>query len=177
MNGSDIQRRSGTWEDLEHQVDYWFNTLPEGFRPAGRIEASSDFLTCLFPEIFYSIPMCAATTQHYHFARVLLLLHKPQNVIPDRNLGDSLRRHREIATKVTYHCREICGIAIGSLPGYVRIHMLQPLFVAGQCLEHPSERRKIVTILRGIEQDLGWATEYRVQQLLLEWGWETNTPI
>lgn len=29
----------------------------------------------------------------------------------------------------------------------------------------------IVKLLRDVERDLGWATGYRVKQLLREWGW------
>lgn len=56
----------------------------------------------------------------------------------------------------------------------MRIHQIQPLFVVGQCLTHESERQAILELLRGIEVDLGWATEYRVQQLLKVWGWDIN---
>ncbi|MCJ1271014.1 hypothetical protein MMC22_010913 [Lobaria immixta] len=51
---------------------------------------------------------------------------------------------------------------------------IQPLYVAGQCLTDPRERRVILDLLRNIEIDLGWATEYRVEQLLKEWGWENS---
>ena len=48
--------------------------------------------------------------------------------------------------------------------------MTQPLYVAGQCLTHHRERKVIIDLLRGIEVELGWATQYRVQQLEKEWG-------
>lgn len=56
----------------------------------------------------------------------------------------------------------------------VRVHQTQPLFVAGQCLSQSHERHLILELLRGIETDLGWATEYRVQQLLKDWGVESR---
>jgi hypothetical protein len=34
------------------------------------------------------------------------------------------------------------------------------------------ERRVIFDLLRGIESDLGWATDYRVKQLLKGWRWD-----
>lgn len=46
--------------------------------------------------------------------------------------------------------------------------------MAGQCLSEMSERKVVIDLLRGIEKDLGWATEYRVRQLLEQWGWETD---
>ena len=53
----------------------------------------------------------------------------------------------------------------------MRVHQTQPLFVAGQCLSQSHERQVVLELLRGIETDLGWATENRVQKLLNEWGW------
>lgn len=59
----------------------------------------------------------------------------------------------------------------------VRIHSLQPLFVSGQCLTDAKERRLIVRLLRDVESDLGWATGYRVKQLLKEWGWNDEVGV
>jgi hypothetical protein len=63
------------------------------------------------------------------------------------------------------------GIASARLEASARVHSTQPLFVAGQCLTHHRERKTILDLLRGIERDLGWATEDRAQQLLKDWGW------
>jgi hypothetical protein len=35
----------------------------------------------------------------------------------------------------------------------------------------------VLRLLQDIEVDLGWATEYRVKQLLREWGWDENTKV
>jgi hypothetical protein len=43
------------------------------------------------------------------------------------------------------------------------------LFVAGLTMVDIRERRIVYDLLRGIETDLGWATEYRVKQLVEEW--------
>jgi hypothetical protein len=72
---------------------------------------------------------------------------------------------------VREHSHEICGIALARPEGSVRIHQVQPLFVAGQCMTEDRERRVVLDLLRGIEADLGWATDYRVKLLLKEWGW------
>lgn len=122
-----------------------------------------------FAEVFYSLPCCSVTMQHYHFAQIILLLHQPRD--DSNSFRDRLRQYREIPEKIVHHSREICANALGRPPGHVRIHMLQPLFVAGQCLESSEERKVIIGLLRGIETDLGWATEYRVKELLGEWGW------
>ena len=69
------------------------------------------------------------------------------------------------------------GIACSRPEASVRVHSTQPLFVAGQCLTHYSERKVVVDLLRSIETDLGWATEYRVEQLIKEWGWAADSTV
>lgn len=54
----------------------------------------------------------------------------------------------------------------------MRIHALQPLYVAGQCLTGEGERRVVLDLLRGVERETGWCTEYRVRGLKGEWGWD-----
>lgn len=165
------------WLKLCWEFQTWFDGLPETFRPCIRLEQprdlsrSPDAMTPLpFPEIFYSVPTCAATMQHYHFARIALLLNRPPDVVTGPSTArDRLQGYREVTKEVDHRCREICGIALGRPQGAVRIHMVQPLFVAGQCLESPEERQVIVDLLRGIEADLGWATDYRVKQLQADW--------
>jgi hypothetical protein len=163
------------WKRLDRELEGWFNGLPESFNPSGILNPdpeSTDITRRTFSEMFYSIPLCAVTIQHYHFARIIHLLHKPRGL--SSSVREQLQEVREIPNKIKYHSREICGIALGRPPGYVRIHMLQPLFLAGQCLEEVGERNIILNILRGIELDLGWATEYRVKELLADWGWSPN---
>lgn len=169
------------WHRLQAELDAWYNGLPDTFRPCARIEPArspqhtTDDDDYPFPEIWYSMPMCSATMQHYHMARILLLVNKPHESTARRSTVTSrLQSYRSIESEIRYHSHEICGISMARPDGSVRIHSLQPLFVSGQCLTDPRERRTIIRLLRGIEADLGWATEYRVQQLLKEWGWDES---
>lgn len=52
----------------------------------------------------------------------------------------------------------------------VRSLMIQPLYVAGRCLAEKSDRRLLIQTLRAIKYDLGIATEYRIKDLMNEWG-------
>ncbi|KAJ5698353.1 transcriptional regulator family: Fungal Specific TF [Penicillium macrosclerotiorum] len=172
------------WYRLEAELDAWYNGLPNTFQPCARIEPSQishyrpaeeakDLAT--LQEIWYSIPMCASTMQHYHMARILLLINKPYESTSRRStITLRLQSYRSIEAEIGYHSREIVSIGLARPDGSVRIHALQPLFVAGQCLTDPRERRATIRLLRAIEADLGWATEYRVQQLLKEWGWDES---
>jgi hypothetical protein len=109
--------------------------------------------------------------QSYYMARVILLMNKPHESTARRStLASRLHSYRIIESEVRHHSHEICGVALGRPEGSVRIHQVQPLFVSGQCLTEPRERRIILDLLRGIESDLGWATDYRVKQLLKDWG-------
>jgi len=47
------------------------------------------------------------------------------------------------------------GIGLSRPEATVRVHAVQPLFVAGQYLEHHSERKVVLDLLRRIEDDTG----------------------
>ena len=111
--------------------------------------------------------------QNFHMARILLLINKPHESTARRStVASRLKSYRNIESEIRFHSSEICGIALARPENSVRVHQVQPLFVAGQCLTEPDERRVVLELLRGIESDLGWAADYRVQHLLKEWGWD-----
>ncbi|RDW83752.1 uncharacterized protein DSM5745_04078 [Aspergillus mulundensis] len=168
------------WYRLEAELDVWYKGLPETFHPCARIgipeTASQSDKTDDAPslsEIWYSIPMCSSAMQHYHMGRILLHIHKP----PQPSGATNPITSRYNSTDIQFHSREIVGIAMACPAGSVRINSLQPLFVSGQCLTDPSERRMVLRLLQDIEKDLGWATEYRAQQLRREWGWDKDTDV
>ncbi|KAF7595248.1 hypothetical protein BBP40_006748 [Aspergillus hancockii] len=169
------------WYRLETELDAWYNGLPDTFQPCARLEhplpkdEDGDGSSSL-AEIWYSFPVCSSAMQHYHMARILLLINKPHESTSKRStITNRLNSYRSIESDIRYHSREIVGISMAQPEGSVRINSLQPLFVSGQCLTDPRERQMVLQLLRGIEVDLGWATEYRVKQLLREWGWNEPT--
>ena len=163
------------WHELKRELEVWFKGLPDVFAPCARIEppapSSSSGVTFPFAEIWCNIPMCASALQHYHYACILLLINKPHESTALRStITGRLKSYLSIADEIKYHSREICGISLSRPEGSVRIHALQPLFVAGQCLTDPCEREIALKLIRGIQTDLGLATEYRAKQLLKEWN-------
>ena len=176
------------WDRLQNDLSLWHTHLPPQFHTCIRLqpglrhhEEPSLELTeyrIPFPELYYNVPICAATMQHYHFARILLLLNQLPNAESSRDpmLGH-LRGYRRVSKELDSHVREICGIALARPPGAVRIHMLQPLYLAGLIVEGEEERRLVLELLHEIEEDLGWATQHRIQALRAEWGWETSYPL
>ena len=107
------------WTSIWDQFDVWYAGLPATFRPSARIKSniSRPFRDVrLFPpgdndnpfdEIWYSIPMCGATMQHYHMAPILLLINKPHETTARRTtIGTRLKSYREIIEELVHHCYE-----------------------------------------------------------------------
>ena len=129
----------------------------------------------IFPEVWYSIPMCASTMQSYHMSQIQLLMNKPHESTQGRTtVFARLSSYEAAVSESQGHSREIVSIALARSDESVRIHSVQPLYTAGQCLRDPKERHLILKLLRDIETDTGWATEYRVKQLLHQWQWDEN---
>jgi len=132
-------------------------------------------------ETWYSESMCASTMQSYHMVQIFLLLHKPSGVSVHRlhrALGlpashkattDALSEFTLMRDMLNHHAAEICAIALSRPDEAARIHMLQPLYMAGRCLGDVADRRTVVRLIDGIEDELGWHAKYRVEALLEEW--------
>ncbi|KAJ9664291.1 hypothetical protein H2201_005283 [Coniosporium apollinis] len=162
------------WQHLYHQFRAWYDGLPITFKPCVEIGPSRiGEAETTIPETWYSIPMCASTMQSYHMAQVQLLINKPHESTQKDGLSvyDRAKSYSDSVLESQRHSRQIVGIALSRPEASVRIHSVQPLYTAGQLLLEESERRLVLKLLRDIEKDTGWATEYRVRHLLEKWGW------
>ncbi|KAJ5812495.1 hypothetical protein N7474_008796 [Penicillium riverlandense] len=175
--GQTIDPDSNTWLQLCFDLQVWFETLPETFRPSVQIYSPKDISkpndakSTPFPEIFFGLPTCAAAIQHYHFGRIALLLNQPTDTINTVSVSfDRLHGYREVSKEVDHHSREICGIAMGCPHSAVRLSMIPVLFAVGNCLEDVGERQIIFDLFRGVETDLGWATDYAILRLQQVWA-------
>jgi hypothetical protein len=177
----DITTRQAAWDSLTFQLDTWHAYLPIAFQPSAQLRHPVSRRSSATPglqptprssisETFFSIPLCAATIQLYHFARILLLLSKPTQT----QTLSRLQAYREVSSQALVHAHGILGIALGRPHPAVRVEMLLPLYAAGGCLEADEERRLVVEVLRAIESDTGCTTEGRVRELEKEWGWESS---
>ncbi|OTA65071.1 hypothetical protein K449DRAFT_392154 [Hypoxylon sp. EC38] len=171
------------WQRLTRELDIWYQGLPDSFQPCARIERkksepateSTPPKPATIPDIWYTSAMCASTIQTYHLARILLLIHGPHTSNQALRTGavlDFLNAYRNIEAELRYRSREIFGIALSSPTTSIMLHQTQTIFVAAQCLTEDDERKMALDILRRANSDLGWETEYRVQRLLAEWGWD-----
>ncbi|KAF2209408.1 hypothetical protein CERZMDRAFT_47224 [Cercospora zeae-maydis SCOH1-5] len=174
------QRESlNRWHDLNMQLAVWSNGLPNGFQPTAVHVCDNEWDT----EKWFPRAMCASTMQWYHFARIQLLHSRPKvsttgPVAPGYRgaapQGSSITsQHGSYATILSQsrdHAKEIVAIANGRADEGTRVHSVQPLWTAGLVLGRHAWRRTVVSLLRGIEHDMGWAAEYRVQGLMDIWA-------
>jgi hypothetical protein len=165
------------WYILKQQFQTWYEGLPVTFQPCARLDPSHlpnhalrEDVDVAFPEVWYSIPMCASTMQCYHMSQIQLLMNKPHESTQGRTtVSARLRSYQAVLAACQTHSREIVGISLARPEDAVRIHSTQPLFTAGQCLSDLRERQVVLKLLRDVETDIGWATGYRVRQLLQQW--------
>lgn len=159
------------WDTLTRQLDHWYGNLPDTYQACATIRHRGNAGTrSPFTEVFYSIDVCAATLQLYHFARMNLLLHRPVGSKTGK-FGSRLKAYREVSTEAIRHAHEIIGIALGRPQPAIRVEMLLPLCLAGACLEADEERRVVLELLEAIEKDTGCNTASRRENLVQEWGW------
>ncbi|KFX94455.1 hypothetical protein V490_04355 [Pseudogymnoascus sp. VKM F-3557] len=170
--------KKDTWTTISHDLDIWYDGLPDSFRPCARIDRkvsepatdSSPPRPATIPDIWYTSDMCGSTMQTYHLARMLVLAHRDDTARRRGGVFNLLTANRSIEAELRYHSHEIFGIALSSPITSITLHQTQTIFVAAQCLINDEERQMALDILRRVNHDLGWETEYRIQQLLKEWG-------
>jgi len=173
------------WHSLQNQFQVWHDGLPITFQPSARVELSrtpgrllkSDNES-MFTEIWYSIPMCAATMQTYHMSQILLFMNKPhESTQGGSTVCARLNSYQSVLAACQKHSREIVGISLACSDEAVRINSVQPLFTAGQCLSDARERQVVLNLLQDVQSNIGWSTDYRVKQLVEQWQWEEQEAI
>jgi hypothetical protein len=170
------------WSSLQKQFQVWHDGLPVTFRPSARVahprmqaQIQNGDNETRFTEVWYRIPMCASTMQTYHMSQILLHLNKPHESTQGRStVCARMNSYQSVLATCQNHSREIVGISLARSDEAVRIHSVQPLFTAGQCLSDARERQVVLHLLRDIESDIGWATDYRVRQLFEQWQGEKS---
>mgnify|MGYP001626694260 CR=1 FL=1 len=184
------------WEGLDRQLSVWYDGVPDSFHATATWTPDSEVLG--IQEKWFPRPMCASTMQSYDFARIQLLHNKPHVTTglptpstseqPSTGLAARHASYTSILQQSRSHAKEIVAIGLGRSDEGTRIHSVQPLWTAGLVLGNPGAdedggqvkpetemwRRCVVRLLRGIERDMGWASEYRVKSLLGLWGLDVD---
>lgn len=171
-----------TWYHLRKQFQAWHDSLPTTFQPSSRMETTltpgrvlRGEIDSVFPEVWYNISMCASTMQAYHMSQILLFMNKPHEFTQNGStVCARLNSYQSVLAACQKHSREIVGISLAQSEDAVRVYSVQALFTAGQCLGDARERQIVLDLIRGVEADTGYATEYRALQLTEQWQWEAQ---
>ncbi|KAI1079995.1 hypothetical protein F5B20DRAFT_541941 [Whalleya microplaca] len=169
------------WNAIECELQQWYSSLPSTFIPIARTRAATDNIQSNsndfgdFQQIWFDIPACAATMQSYHMARILLHANRPQESTAIRStVSARLQGYRYDEQQIIHHARQICGISIADPPDAVRVHSVQPLYVAGQVFHREEDQQMVIRLLADIEKEIGWSTTYYIQKLKDEYQASTT---
>lgn len=143
------------WSKLWFYIQDWYIKRPEEMKPV--MEYSSD--SSSFPKILFANPAAISGNQLYHTASLLMLQARP----PGLRLEPKPR-------SALWHARLVCGISINNHHHGAWTNAMQPLWIAGQWMSHPSEHQEILELLERIERESGWPTQWRADDLKEFWG-------
>ncbi|KAF5022479.1 hypothetical protein F66182_5451 [Fusarium sp. NRRL 66182] len=141
------------WLKLWKHICDWYQERPAPLHPIMTIPSSE---ASPFPTILYSNPAAISGNQLHHTASILMLQNQPSTV----RLG-----HATKPRSILWHARQVCGISISNEHHGAWTNGVQPLWIAGRCMSHPSEHRAILELLERIERESGWGTRWRADDL------------
>ncbi|KAH7242624.1 hypothetical protein BKA59DRAFT_494853 [Fusarium tricinctum] len=165
------------WRMLMTEFKKWYDSLPATFTPYARTPYPETQRSCFntFQQVWYELPICAATMQNYHMAMILLLVNQPQESTFVRStVSARLKSYRQVQQDVHRYAKEICGVSLADASDPVRANSVQALFVAGQVFHKKSEQDAVLELLGDIERDLGWTTRFHRAKLIDEWPEEED---
>jgi len=152
------------WQALMNLLEDWYLKRTPEMRPLLEAPPSIEDKHP-FPQILYGNAAAISGNQLYHTSAILMQQAKPKNAPFNRD-------HK--SKSVLWHARQICGISISNTHHGCWNNALQPLWIAGKVMSHPTEHKLILTTLRGIQRETGWAMEWRAEDLRDLWGNEDD---
>ncbi|OBT85653.1 hypothetical protein VE02_05802 [Pseudogymnoascus sp. 03VT05] len=134
-------------------------SAPEEMKPLLAIPVVAEDFQNPFPTVLYGNGSAISGNQLYHTSTLMMLQVKPKGM----NLGKQSR-------SILWHARQICAISESNTHHGSWTNSVQPLWIAGKVMSHPSEHSAILRILERIEKETGWDTKWRVDDLKEYWG-------
>ncbi|KFY98991.1 hypothetical protein V498_01090 [Pseudogymnoascus sp. VKM F-4517 (FW-2822)] len=147
------------WEKLFDTLQEWYTDRPEEMKPILVIPAVAGDYQNPFPTVLYGNGSAISGNQLYHTSTLMMLQEKPRGI----NLSKQSR-------SILWHARQICAISESNSHHGSWTNSVQPLWIAGKVMSHPSEHRAILRILERIEKEVGWDTKWRADDLKEYWG-------
>jgi hypothetical protein len=153
------------WLELWTELQTWHKDRPPALLPLEYAEETGEYQSEPFPFILFAAPCAISSNQLYHAGCLLLLEVQP----PSINLA-----HMGPASLNLWHARRICGISMTNEHHGCLNNAIQPLWIAGRLLSHPTEHRAIVNLIKRIEVLTGWGSRWRIVDLMKVWGYQPN---
>ncbi|KAI8666035.1 Zn(2)-C6 fungal-type domain-containing protein [Fusarium keratoplasticum] len=153
-NDSEFRAR---WLQLWEYLHDWYQQRPAPLHPIMTIPSGKS----PFPTILFSNPAAISGNQLHHTASILMLQNQPSEIrlsLPAK------------PRSILWHARQACGISLSNDHHGAWTNGIQPLWIAGRCMSHPSEHKAILELLERIERESGWSTRWRAEDLREFWG-------
>lgn len=146
-------------DELVTKMERWKSFLGKEYKPLPTPSSPTD----VFTPLWVHPPHFGVALQAYSFAQILITLHSPNLA----GFNGYLKMQRTLAEAV----ETICGIAMELKEEGCQIISAQCLFGAGLCVQDPSKREVIMTLMQACEARVGWApmATWR-DDLRLEWA-------
>ncbi|KAI1418917.1 hypothetical protein F5Y12DRAFT_795876 [Xylaria sp. FL1777] len=147
------------WSEIFVYVEDWYAERPPEMKSILELNAPKQDYSRPFPVVLFSNPAAVSGNQLYHTAALLMLQRKPRGAFM-----------KSKSRSILWHARRICAISISNTQHASWTNSIQPLWIAGKVMSHPSEHQAILDIYAKIEKDTGWGAKWRAEDLKSYWG-------
>lgn len=147
-------------EALLAALERWLSFLGPAYEPLPSPRAPGS----VFQPVWIHPPQYAVALQLYHFARILVALHRPAPA--PAGFQGYLQTQRVLSDAVD----AICGIAMALKDEGGQILSAQCLFGAGLCTQDPKKRETIVALITACEERTEWPMSTLIVDLRAEWA-------
>lgn len=146
-----------SWSTLFNCMEEWYRNRPAEMKAVFTSSADLAFGSHPFPTALFGNGAAISGNQLYHTAALLSIQKKPHGIPkPSRS--------------ILWHARQICAISLSNNHHGCWTNCIQPLWIAGQVMSHPSEHKAILEIYSRIEKETGWGATWRADDLKEYWG-------
>lgn len=145
------------WVRLFDELKTWPDNIPPEMKPVLAIPGSPDSTINPFQTLIFSSGAAVSGYQLYHTAVLLMLQRKPRGISVE-------------SRSILWHARQICAISMSNDHHGAWTNCIQPVWLAGQLMSHPSEHQAILGLYARIEKETGWGAVWRAADLREHWG-------
>ena len=136
----------------------WLACTGPAFRPLPTVEPEN----AVFKPLWVHPPHYALALQAYHFAKILVTLHRPAS----GGFQSYLHTRHVLSQSVAV----ICGVAMELKDEGYQISCSQCLFGAGLCTQDLKSRETIIALIETCEVRSGWPMSNLIRDLKVEWA-------